>query len=233
MSCQLIKNTSTGISLVSCQEQSPSSRFGKKYKENDELNGLIPEKYISHKQIWKDIISEQEEKIKEIKLILNAPKDSFPQVADVTYLQKEIFFILLPILQQTILAAKQLNCLKFEKHIFNGIDFLAQQLYNLNPRHSERKKLKQNIYEMDWVQNILRDKARPIFPKSYIWNKEQAAIVIQAYMRGHFVRRVPEVQEMRQFWKTLKRERYEKELEIKMEEEKKVIKVDSIYKLIN
>lgn len=42
---------------------------------------------------------------------------------------------------------------------------------------------------------------RPLYPKSWLWSPEEAAIVIQAGVRGYFIRCLPEVQEMRQFWK--------------------------------
>lgn len=44
---------------------------------------------------------------------------------------------------------------------------------------------------------------RPIYPKSWLWTKEEAALYIQRYVRGWLVRRRADVQEMRQFWKVL------------------------------
>lgn len=42
---------------------------------------------------------------------------------------------------------------------------------------------------------------RPIYPKSWLWTEEEAAVVIQAAIRGFLVRCDPEVQELRTFWK--------------------------------
>lgn len=42
---------------------------------------------------------------------------------------------------------------------------------------------------------------RPIYPKSWRWTKEQAALRIQRYVRGWIVRKRNDVQELRQFWK--------------------------------
>lgn len=44
---------------------------------------------------------------------------------------------------------------------------------------------------------------RPIYPKSWVWTKEEAASHIQRYVRGWLVRKRADVQEMRQFWKVL------------------------------
>lgn len=44
---------------------------------------------------------------------------------------------------------------------------------------------------------------RPIYQKSWLWTKEEAALHIQRYVRGWLIRKRIDVQEMRQFWKVL------------------------------
>lgn len=39
------------------------------------------------------------------------------------------------------------------------------------------------------------------YPKSWLWSKDEAALYLQRYVRGWLVRKRPDVQEMRQFWK--------------------------------
>lgn len=87
---------------------------------------------------------------------------------------------------------------------------------------------------MEWVKKILEEKKRPLYPLSHLWKEEKAAITIQAFMRGYFVRRDPEVQDLRQFWKSLKKDKLEKELEeqAKLEAEAALRRPDSIINLI-
>ena len=43
-------------------------------------------------------------------------------------------------------------------------------------------------------------------PKSLIWSEEEACLKIQAYYRGHLIRRDPEVQELRKWQRELREE---------------------------
>lgn len=61
-------------------------------------------------------------------------EDTIPEHNEVIFVEEKVFPILLPAVKNCLLAAKSLNCLKLEKHIFNGIDFISQLLYNSNPR---------------------------------------------------------------------------------------------------
>lgn len=44
------------------------------------------------------------------------------------------------------------------KTTLNGIDFLAEYLYNMNPAHPERSLDIKYIFDMVWVQNFLKER---------------------------------------------------------------------------
>lgn len=185
-------------------------------KELAELEQIESEVILSDKEIWNRIQQEDEQKQQDLYSLTKKPteeEEEVPEHEQLAYLEKEIFPYLLPILINTVLAAIKLNCLSYEKSIFNGIDFIAQLLYNNNPRYPERRELNENIHLMEWAQKIMEEKQRPEFPKSWIWSQEEAVRVLQRYVRGYFVRRTPEVLEMRRFWRTLKAEKLLKETE--------------------
>ncbi|XP_046663343.1 IQ domain-containing protein K-like [Homalodisca vitripennis] len=123
------------------------------------------------------------------------------------YLDKEVFPMLLPCFEEMLFAAKQNDVLKVQKSRFNGLDYLAELLWNRNPCHPERQLNYVPIFEIPFVKTYLENNPRPVFPKSWLWTASEAAVVIQSAMRGYFVRRLPQVQEMREFWKILAREK--------------------------
>lgn len=123
------------------------------------------------------------------------------------YLDREIFPTLLPCLEQMLFAAEDNDVLRVQKSRFSGLDHLSELLWNRNPLHPERSQVHVPIFEIPFAQELLRTSPRPVYPKSWLWSREEAAVVIQGALRGHLVRRRPEVQEMRQFWKNLAQEK--------------------------
>ncbi|XP_054285243.1 IQ domain-containing protein K-like [Macrosteles quadrilineatus] len=130
----------------------------------------------------------------------------------VDYMDKEVFPVLLPCLEKMLFAAKEHDVLKIQKSHFNGLDYLAELLWNCNPLHPERQGSYVSIFDIPFVQKHLEENPRPAMPQSWVWTREQAAVVIQAAVRGYLVRRLPEVQEMRQFWRTLAGEKRQDKL---------------------
>lgn len=128
------------------------------------------------------------------------------------YLDKEIFPTLLPCLEQMLFAAEEEEVLRVQKSRFSGLDHLAELLWNRNPLHPKRRQDHVPIFEIPFVQELLHTCPRPVYPKSWLWSREEAAVVIQGAVRGHLVRKQPEVQEMRQFWRDLAQEKLEEEL---------------------
>lgn len=181
-------------------------------QDTDEAEEEIElEKKPSHKEIWKEIEEEYNAKrtaIEEYRQSKTVIQDVPPNPA-VKYLEDEVFPVLSDILVKTLFTAMKMECLKHEKSVFNGVDYIAENLWNFNPRHPERHKNPQFRFNMDWVQDILRRHPRPYFPFSYIWSRDFAATKIQAGVKGYWVRRRDDVQEMRQFWKTVIKEKAE------------------------
>lgn len=56
---------------------------------------------------------------------------------------------------------------------------------------------------MNFINLLFVSSPRSIYPQSWLWSKEEAALYIQKYVRGWLVRKRADVQEMRQFWKVL------------------------------
>lgn len=44
------------------------------------------------------------------------------------------------------------------KTTLNGIDYLAEYLYNMNPNYPERRLDKKYIFDMEWVHNVLKER---------------------------------------------------------------------------
>ncbi|KAL3285131.1 hypothetical protein HHI36_019255 [Cryptolaemus montrouzieri] len=102
-------------------------------------------------------------------------------------------------------AAKQ-NCYDRQRTAFDPIDHIVEYLWFHNPKYPERMKDYKSIYDVAWIQNYLKNNPRPCYPFHLIWSDEFAALKIQSFMRGYWVRKRIEVQEVRNFWKQLKEE---------------------------
>uniref|UniRef100_A0A6P7H4A5 Uncharacterized protein LOC114346827 isoform X1 n=1 Tax=Diabrotica virgifera virgifera TaxID=50390 RepID=A0A6P7H4A5_DIAVI len=93
--------------------------------------------------------------------------------------------------------------LKKPRSSFNGIGYLSESFYNANSKYPHRKNPCLHIFEMDWVNLELKKRSRPFYPLSYLMTRDTAVRYIQAYLRGLWVRKRPELNEIRTFWKTI------------------------------
>ncbi|XP_019866711.1 IQ domain-containing protein K isoform X2 [Aethina tumida] len=116
-----------------------------------------------------------------------------------------VFPVLKPAMKVMLEKAVENDSCYIPKTVFDGVDFLCEYLYYENPNHPERKENIVPLHELEWVKKSLKESPRPFYPKHRIWKKEYGALIIQCWFRGHTVRSRPEVQEVRQFWRTLEK----------------------------
>ncbi|RLU23421.1 hypothetical protein DMN91_003625 [Ooceraea biroi] len=118
------------------------------------------------------------------------------------YLNNSLFPTLLSAMEEMLLEADHRNVTKeTHKCSFNGLDYLAEILWNRNPRYPNRSCVWLNVFNIPQFKLWLKSHPRPIYPKSWLWTREEATLRIQRYVRGWLVRKRADVQEMRQFWK--------------------------------
>ncbi|KAG7209882.1 hypothetical protein KM043_011483 [Ampulex compressa] len=138
----------------------------------------------------------------------------------VNYLCENVFPTLISAIKETLVEAQKWNAILscengdavmrniklmfVQKCRFNAIDHLAEILYNRNPRRWKASKTWVKVFDIPQFKLLLRLHPRPLYPKSWLWSNEEAAMRIQRYVRGWLVRKHKEVQEMRQFWKALR-----------------------------
>ncbi|KAL1129259.1 hypothetical protein AAG570_013788 [Ranatra chinensis] len=95
-------------------------------------------------------------------------------------------------------------------------DSSAEDGYWLKPVRTDEPRARQTM--IDAFKSCMLIPCHPLvdvpsprerYPLSWIYTEDEAAIIIQRNLRGWLVRKDPEVEEMRQFWKALRLEKEE------------------------
>ncbi|XP_063726152.1 IQ domain-containing protein K-like [Symsagittifera roscoffensis] len=121
------------------------------------------------------------------------------------YLESQVFPVLLPGLLELLQRAGKEQCFERKYFRFNGCDFLTEYLYNHNPKHQESRDYTK-LDEIPFVRERNETHPRKPLPWSLIWTEEEAALRIQAFFRGFQVRKQGEVQELRQYQRSMREE---------------------------
>ncbi|XP_050300886.1 IQ domain-containing protein K-like isoform X2 [Anthonomus grandis grandis] len=158
---------------------------------------------------WSDIMTEYNAKREEIEQYLrNKNGEDEKLLIDNHPVLSKLNLHLFPLICQGLCkilekVREEQSCYR-QKSAFNGLDYLSEYLYNMNINYPKRRENWTYIFDMEWVEKFLEKNPRPFYPFSLIWSREYAALKIQSYMRGYWVRRRDEVQELRMFWKNYK-----------------------------
>nr|VZI39175.1 unnamed protein product [Spirometra erinaceieuropaei] len=135
----------------------------------------------------------------------SSPGDA--ELPPVEYVKTRIYPILLPILTEMLEEAARRECFERPHFAFNGLDFITLNLYARNPRRCGTTQINQ-LGDIPWVAGHWKTNPRAPLPLSWQWTSAEAATVLQSHWRGYMVRRMEEVQEMRQWqrdWRAMNR----------------------------
>ncbi|XP_064406745.1 IQ domain-containing protein K-like [Halichondria panicea] len=118
-----------------------------------------------------------------------------------SFLEKELFEILLPGLEETLKVAKSTE----RRKRFNALDYLVEYLYRHNPNHHDRESL--SLKDIPFVKEEWEVNPRPPLPLSATLTEEQAAVIIQAHYRGHLARKQGNAKLFRSWKKEVEKEK--------------------------
>ncbi|XP_076292608.1 IQ domain-containing protein K [Lasioglossum baleicum] len=178
--------------------QEPATCFTRSHKLSPEENGNGCVRRCRCECKF-DCARRVEETVGYSKSVVHSPQQLDRRQSASIYIDQQISRLLLPALEETLLAADKWNALRVQKCWFNGIDRLAEILWNRNPRRSKSIRSRVHAFDIPLFQRWLS--LRPPYPKSWLWTRDEAALCLQRYVRGWLVRKRDDVQELRQFWK--------------------------------
>ncbi|XP_015590621.1 uncharacterized protein LOC107265551 [Cephus cinctus] len=189
----------------------PFSDSDRDFDEFENLERECEEEEEESFSLWETILRETEDELAPCREWINEQEELKRKIphhdSPAHYLNNEIFPVLLPAMENMLKQARQWNVLRIQKSRFNGLDYLAEVLWNKSPRHPERSKRWLDVFSIPPFRIWLKLNPRPIYPKSWLWTEEQAALILQRWIRGWIVRKQEDVQEMRQFWKAIRTEK--------------------------
>ncbi|KAK9882047.1 hypothetical protein WA026_018898 [Henosepilachna vigintioctopunctata] len=168
----------------------------------------ICEVVVNENNLWCEICKQFEDEKNLIRKYLsrNDKNTDLPSHPVAGYLDSDIISLLKDAFLSVLQETEKQNCLDRRRSSYDPIDHFAQFLWAHNTRYPDRIDKYNNIHDMEWVQKYLRQNPRSFFPFHLVWNENFAAIKIQSYMRGYWVRKQENIQEVRKFWKQLKDE---------------------------
>nr|CAI5826004.1 unnamed protein product [Callosobruchus analis] len=113
------------------------------------------------KIIWAEICSDYENNIAKIEEYLKSKScesevDPNPAIGFLT--NSSLLPILKSGLYEMLLKVKEDDSFYVLKTAFDGVDYLSEYLYNMNPKYPERKANWTYIFDMKWVEELLAEK---------------------------------------------------------------------------
>ena len=138
MSEKLVSSLTVDAPELSCACEDKNNRKNEDEKLGNESTEV--REFEVKKNLWENILQESEDRaapyvawLKEREEIetknVNSPAD---------YLDSKIFPILLPAMENMLREARNWDALEVQKCRFSGLDYLAEYLWNKNPKHPGR-----------------------------------------------------------------------------------------------
>lgn len=134
-------NINEGLTCF-CDVESVENQEIEKQSEKSDEESEKSEIKETKKSLWQTILEESEQSARSFaKLPEEQETKTLSSVnSPASYLDREIFPVLLTAMEKMLVQAGNFGVLRVQKSRFNGLDYLAEYLWNSNPKWSSRTK---------------------------------------------------------------------------------------------
>lgn len=185
-------------------ENEKMSNNNEKEMNNDGRNTKSRARWCScpdtSKTLWEEVVMECKQ-IEDVYMERWLDENSQCDDAMSEHFKRVLYHTLIPAFKTMCALIVQKKVIKDRKQLFDPIDCLAEILYNTNRKHPHR-------YD-NWKSShkVLNDpyrcdkKLRPVYPTFWLWSREEAAVKIQALVRGVLSRVRVNLEDMKVFFR--------------------------------
>lgn len=151
------------------------------------------------KTLWEEVVDECKQ-VEDLYMKRWLEENSQCDDAMSEHFKRILYHTLIPAFKVMCALIVQKKVIQDRKQLFDPIDCLAEILYNTNAKYPYRYDVWKSSHMILNNQYRCEKPLRPVYPKHWIWTRYEAAVKIQALVRGVLTRARVSLEDMKVWW---------------------------------